>query len=134
MPDKDTFAQDPRSSAAPVEARHHPEKRAFRRVATHWQGTVILMGRPVIGHITDVSRGGMSFMCQEALPLQSKQVIFIRMPTSDRAAYHQLETLCRIVNAILVPRDGVYRMSAKFLELRGNAESVLMRFIHTHGG
>lgn len=127
---EDQTAPSDAASAAPASA----EKRAHPRVSVHWQGAVILNGRPVFGKITDVARGGMSFLCEAALPMSSKQLIFIRMPTVDRTGHHQLETLCQVCNLILVASQGVYRVGLKFLELRGDASTKLTQFLHANGG
>lgn len=120
------------SESAP--ATPHVDQRAHTRVNVHWQGAAIINGQPVLGRISDLSRGGLSFMCDTPLAVNAQLIVYLRMPNHDRTGFHQLETVCKVANTVLVASQGCYRMGMRTVELRGNAAPILSQYLAMHGG
>ena len=110
------------------------EKRQHIRIPVHWQAAVMIDQHPVFGRLSDVSRGGVTLMCEANLRPGTKYQLFIRMPTPDRRSYNQLEVIVQVCNAVLVPKENGYRLGMRFLEMRGQTESLLTNYLHTNGG
>ena len=88
----------------------------------------------VYGKLGDISRGGMTFLADVNLPVGSKHPLYMRMPTSDRLSYHQLEASAQVCNIVLAPSLGCYRIGMRFLEMRGKTEALLTQFLNNNGG
>ena len=110
------------------------EKRQHLRIPVHWQAAVMVQQRPSMGKLGDLSRGGLTFLGEYNLPVGSKQQIYIRMPTADRRGYHQLELIAQVCACSLAAAEGYYRVGMRILEMRGNTEEHIMRFLHINGG
>lgn len=114
---------------APVE-----NKREHNRLPVHWQAAVMFNQILTYGKLGDLSRGGVTFLADANLPVGSRHVFYIRMPTPDRLSHHQLEASVQVCNIVLAPSIGCYRIGMRFLEMRGNTEPLLTQFLNANGG
>lgn len=110
------------------------DQRAHARINVHWQCAVVTKGQPVFGRITDLSRGGLSFMCESPLAINAQLLAYIRMPNNTRTGFHELETVCKVANSILVASQGHYRMGMRIVEMRGNSKALLTHYLASRGG
>lgn len=134
-------AQEPSNSAAETPVTEAPaketsaaEKRQHPRIPVHWQAAVMVQQRPSMGKLGDLSRGGLTFLGELNLPVGTKHQIYIRMPTTDRTGYHQLELMAQVCSCSLMASQGCYRVGMRILEMRGNTPQHIMQFLHMHGG
>lgn len=109
-------------------------KREHYRLPVHWQAAVMFNQKLAYGKLGDISRGGVTFLADANLPIGSRHVFYIRMPTPDRLSHHQLEASVQVCNNVLAPSIGCYRIGMRFLEMRGNTEPLLTQYLNANGG
>ena len=133
-PTTETPAADAPLAETPAKETSAAEKRQHPRIPVHWQAAVMVQQRPSMGKLGDLSRGGLTFLGELNLPIGSKHQIYIRMPTTDRTGYHQLELIAQVCSCTLVASQGNYRVGMRILEMRGNTPQHIMHFLHMNGG
>ena len=87
-----------------------------------------------MGKLGDLSRGGLTFLGELNLAPGTKHQVYLRMPTPDRASFHQLEVYAQVCSCSLMASQGLYRVGMRILEMRGNTAEHLMHFLHVNGG